>query len=184
MIGAVTPSCWQLETADTKKGVTRMLRKLALALAAGGAVASSPGHAASATGTATVNILKAVTLTKTADLDFGKIAPGASSTMARVNIDGTRVCSFGLTCIGKASAGAFDVTGSSGETVTVALDSTTVTLASGTSATMSVSLTLSAQQVTIVNGKGTVKVGGALTVGAQQPAGIYAGLFQVSVNYQ
>jgi len=140
------------------------------------AVASSQSYAASTTGTATVNILKATTLTKTADLDFGKIAPGTSSATARINFDDTRTC--------KASAGAFDVTGSTGETLSVTLANTDVTLTQASGEKMKVSLALNSAQVTLVNGKGQVKVGGTLSIGALQAGGVYSGLFELTVDYR
>jgi Mat/Ecp fimbriae major subunit len=161
-----------------------MQKKFAMAIAAIFAVASSQSYAASTTGTATVNILKATTLTKTADLDFGKIAPGTSSATARINFDDTRTCSSGLTCLGKASAGAFDVTGSTGETLSVTLANTDVTLTQASGEKMKVSLALNSAQVTLVNGKGQVKVGGTLSIGALQAGGVYSGLFELTVDYR
>ena len=48
-------------------------------LFAGAALSIEPAHAASATGDATVKILRAITVTKSSDLDFGKIVPSAAA---------------------------------------------------------------------------------------------------------
>ena len=161
-----------------------MRRFFALALAMGAAGFATAGHAASAQGSATVSILKAVTVSKTSDLNFGKVAAGSAAGTVGIAIDGTRTCGASLTCLGTGAAGAFDVVGTAGETVSVSLDSTSVVLTDSTQDTMTVTLASSAKQLTLAAGKASFKVGGTLAVAAQQPAGVYTGLFQVSVNYE
>ncbi|MBX9797100.1 DUF4402 domain-containing protein [Sphingomonas sp.] len=150
---------------------------------AGGALFAVPAQAQSATGDATVRILQAITVTKAADLNFGKVLPsGAASTVA-IAADGSRTCGAGLSCFGTTTAGAFNVTGSAGETVSVAIDNPTITLSNGAQS-MTVALTASTNSLQLVGGNGSFRVAGTLNVGANQAAGTYNGQYSVSVSYQ
>lgn len=161
------------------------------ALAAGGALltilvaGSEPAYAASATGGATVKILQAITVTKSSDLDFGKIVPSASASTVAIAEDSTRTCGAGLSCYGTTAAGAFDITGSAGESVTVAIDNPNITLSDGGSNSMAVALNTTTTGLTLSGaGAGSFKVAGTLNVGANQAAGVYSGQYSVSVSYQ
>lgn len=156
-------------------------RNVAATLVAAGMATS--GYAASATGTASVKILTAVTVTKTADLSFGKVVPGTAAATVAIAEAGTRTCGTGLSCSGTVTAAAFQVTGTTGETVTVAIDVPTVSLTSGTNS-MSVSLSTTTTSIVLAAGTNAFKVAGTLSVGASQAAGSYTGNFSVSVNYQ
>ncbi|MDQ4418995.1 DUF4402 domain-containing protein [Sphingobium sp. DEHP117] len=158
--------------------------KIAL-VAAVGVMAGFSGAANAAQGTAsaTATILSPITVTKTADLAFGKIIAGASSGTVTISAAGSLTCAAALTCSGTTAAAAFDVSGSSSEIVTITPDSS-VTLTSGANS-MSASLNASAATLTLNgSGAGSFTVGGVLTVGASQAAGSYSGNFNVTVNYQ
>ncbi|QHL90106.1 DUF4402 domain-containing protein [Sphingomonas changnyeongensis] len=164
---------------------TMILKALAFAgVAAAGTLTSAPAFAQSATGDATVTVLQALSVTKTADLNFGKITASNTASTVAVAQDGTRTCGTGLTCYGTTTAGAFNVLGSAGESVSVVLDNPTITLANGASDTMSVALTASASSLTLTGGAGSFRVAGVLNVGAFQAQGTYTGQYSVSVNYQ
>lgn len=160
-----------------------LLKALGAATLATAAFAASPSSAQSATGDASVQILQALTVTKTADLDFGKVLPSGSAATVAIAENGSRTCGTGLSCFGATSASAFNVTGSAGEVVSVSIDTPTITLSDGGSNSMSVALATSTSSLSLGRGAGSFNVGGTLSVGANQAAGRYAGQFTVSVNY-
>ncbi|MBB3981709.1 hypothetical protein GGR44_001356 [Sphingobium fontiphilum] len=145
---------------------------------------TAPAHATSATGDATVKILQAITVAKSSDLNFGKVLASSTASTVAIAESGTRTCGSGLSCYGTTTAGAFNVTGSTGETVSVAIDNPTITLSDGGANAMTVALNTSTSSMTLAGGTGSFKIAGTLNVGANQAAGTYAGQYSVSVNYQ
>lgn len=145
---------------------------------------ASPVHGAVTTGSATVKVLQAVTVTKGADLDFGKVVTGQSASTVRVAEDGSRSCGAGLTCIGPTSSALFNITGTANESVMVSIDQRRITLAASNTLTMTVDLTVPTDVIVLHAGKGSFRVGGTLNVGPNQAAGTYTGTFMVSVDYQ
>ena len=144
----------------------------------------SPATAATGNGDASVKILRDITVTKTADLNFGKVVPTASSATVAVEESGARTCSSGLGCYDTATSGAFHVIGANGEVVSVSLDSATTTLSDGASHSMTVNLNTSTSSLTLSGGAADFNVAGTLNVGASQADGTYTGQYSVSVNYQ
>lgn len=142
----------------------------------------STSYAATSSATASATVLSPVAVTKSSDLDFGKIISGASAATVTLTGTGGFNCGAGLTCTGTHNAAAFGITGSNNETVTVATDSA-VNLQSGSNS-MSATLAPSSSSLTLTGGVASFNVGGALSVAANQPAGAYAGSFNVTVNYQ
>ncbi len=162
--------------------------KIALmgAIAAAGMV-STGANAATASASAEVDILAAVTVTQTAGLDFGIIAAAAvPGTVTIAAADGATNCSAGLACAGAPQRGAFAVTGANGLTITVTVDGST-TLDDGAGPGAAMNLVLNASTATVVGAGATAvpfHVGGVLTVGAAQAAGAYTGTYNVSADYQ
>lgn len=148
------------------------------------ALLAAPSHGASTSGSASVKVLQAVTVAKGADLDFGKVIPGTAAATVRIAEDGTRTCGTGLTCIGTPTAALFNITGTTGETVGVTIAVARINLTSGSAPAMTVDLATTTPSVVMVAGKGSFKVSGLLTVGANQAAGAYTGTFTVNVDYQ
>ena len=142
------------------------------------AAVAVPAHAETAQGDATVKILQAITV-----LNFGNVVPSAAAATVAVGEDGTRTCGTGLNCYGTTTSGAFNVTGSAGETVSVGIDNPTIQLSNGTQS-MAVALSTSTRSLTLAGGAGSFRVAGTLSVGANQAAGTYTGQYNVSVNYQ
>jgi len=153
----------------------------AIALSAGAAQAAP----VSATATAKAKILKQLTLTRTADLDFGTVVAGSTASTVAVSTASARTCGTGLTCTGTVTAASFDIGGSNAAVVTVTGDNT-VSLANGSGGTMSATLTRSAATVTLINAAvgGSFQVGGTLSLAANQADGAYTGTFNVTVDYQ
>jgi Mat/Ecp fimbriae major subunit len=160
------------------------LKVLLTAATALSAITIAPAQAASGNGDATVQVLQAFTLAKTSDLGFGKLIPSAAAGTINIAEDGTRTCAASLTCFGTTSAGGFSISGSSGETVSVGLDSDTITLTNGASATISGKISTSSKALTLEAGQASFKIAGLLSVGANQAGGTYRGQYAVSVNYQ
>ena len=164
--------------------------RLALVGAAFSALSlGSAAHAAtSATATATAEVLSTLTVTADSALNFGQIAANTGGSVT-VNADGTTGFAGSLVSTGTRAPAGFTVTGTNGASVIVSLPTSDVTLTrvSGTE-TMSLggfnSNPGGAFQLSPATGSATFNVGGTLTVGSGQVAGVYNGTFAVSVEYQ
>ncbi len=143
--------------------------------------AATGAQAATATATAKAQILRQITVTKTADLDFGTIVTGAAASTVVISPAGARTCGAGLVCTNAATAAAFGIVGTTGSVVTLAAAGP-VSLVSGGN-NMSATLLTSAATRTLT-GTDSFTVGGTLSVGANQADGAYTGTFTVTVDYQ
>lgn len=164
---------------------------------------ASAAHAAPVTETAEARaeIVRALTLIKDTDLDFGKVAVAGAGTVV-VDPDGTvSTCSINLTCYGTTSGAKFDVTtGSIGKSLSVTLPSDVTLLRSGgTAGNAADELELSSYttnasgsgpySVTLVddgsgtNGIATFSVGGSLAFDGTEVEGLYTAQIQVAVDY-
>lgn len=143
---------------------------------------ATAANAATATGTARAKILRQVTVTNTADLQFGTIVTGAAASTVAIDSAGARTCGAGLVCSGTTTAGAFTIGGTTGQVVTISVPATT-SLTSGANS-MSTTLVASATTATMVANAGSFTVGGVLSVGANQADGDYTGTYVATVNYQ
>ncbi|MEP2495405.1 MAG: DUF4402 domain-containing protein, partial [Parasphingorhabdus sp.] len=120
---------------------------LASSVLAASVMGANAAQAATASADARANILQQVTVTSDgSDLDFGTIVTGATASSVVISSAGALTCGTGLVCSGTTSAAGFDVTGTTGEIVTVSSDAS-VTL-TGPSDTMTASLTPSASTIT------------------------------------
>lgn len=169
--------------------MTNRINKLALATTAifalGLGSTGASAQAASANAVAKARILKQLTITRIADLDFGTIVTGTVASTVAIDAAGTRTCGTGLTCTQTPSAAKFTVTGSNNQVLTVSAPAS-VTLSNGTNqmiAALSVPATLNLGNSG--NTGTSLTFGGTLNVGANQVDGIYASPeFAVTVNYQ
>lgn len=169
------------------------LRIAAVGMAVAAAALASSAQAATATADATATILSSLNVTNTAPLNFDTIAVNGAGTVV-VATNGNISCTVGaLVCPGfAASAATFHVTGDTNTAVTVTLPTAGSTLTYvgwtgvGAAPTMSVDTWTSdfPNGNTLVGGAADVNVGGTLHVAAAQPAGSYAGTFDVQVQYQ
>ncbi|TPG56490.1 DUF4402 domain-containing protein [Sphingomonas glacialis] len=149
----------------------------AVSMASG--VSAAPGAAR-----ASVQILRPVAVTKTADLMFGTVLPATSTATVAIRQDGVRTCGSPLRCYGTPSAGRFHVVGVSGQIVCISLATTRVTLTDGAAHTMTANLSLSTSSLALAGGSGDFGIAGVLSVKANQAEGAYAGQYVVSVDYQ
>lgn len=171
--------------------MNRALVATALTLASTAVFAA--GNTVTTAANAKVKIRKAITLTKTADLDFGGIVisgvgTGDTAVLSPANVlnapgtNGTIVGTFNTT-----SPAAFNVGGTKSATYAVTLPAAPITLAGPgggvtvgafTSTSGSGTNTLSAAA-----GTDTLSVGGTLTVPAATVDGDYTASFNVTVAY-
>jgi Mat/Ecp fimbriae major subunit len=162
---------------------TKFLKAAILAsTAAALGLGATSAQAATASATARAKILRQVTVTNTSDLQFGTIVTAATASTVAVSTAGARTCGAGLVCSGATTAAGFNITGTSGQVVTISVPAS-VTLTSGTN-NMSATLTSSAATATLASNAASFTVGGTLSVGASQADGDYAGTFTATVDYQ
>ncbi|MEL6542535.1 MAG: DUF4402 domain-containing protein [Pseudomonadota bacterium] len=174
--------------------MTKTIRFGAAGIAMAAAMSmSTVAHADTASADATAEILEALQLDLTeGSLDFGAIVVNGADTLT-LTAAGTMDCANKqVVCSGTTDNPLFTVQGTDGKDVsinlpTAAVDLTRVGGTVGTAAdTLSVdSFTSSAtgDEVTLSSGSATFTVGGTLSIGATQNAGVYEGSFDVSVDY-
>ncbi len=145
----------------------------------------------SATGTATVEVVKAFDIQHVNNkaLDFGKVFAKAG-TISIAAATGAVTDPNGIELTGFAPArDEFEITGPAGQTATVSLDAASVTLTGSGTATgetlTATGLALSETSVTPADPDVAVKVyvGGSLTVLASTKPGPYTGHYGVTISY-
>lgn len=171
-------------------------RRIALSsVVALGALGAANSFAADATTTSTATVIEPIAITKSADLVFGKFAPGAGGTVT-VATDGTRSASGPiLSSVGSSpTAAKFDVTGDNDATYSIAWSgvtelthtdlSTIMALAKISDLTAGGATTGEVSTGTLsASGAQSIYLGGELTVGGTQLAGDYSGNITVTVEY-
>jgi hypothetical protein len=154
---------------------------------------ASGNDAQAAEGTATATIGSPIGVSAVSDLAFGTIIP-ASATAGTVIINpdtGARSLTGGVTLVNSTYGPAlFAVIGPAKRPFHVDLPNNTITISSPAGGTMQVkNFTTSSDLNGSKNGKfdaagnASFKVGGTLTVAANQATGLYTGTFTVNVNY-
>ena len=174
-----------------------------------GFAATVSAQSANATANATARIVSAISIASSRNLDFGSISPGASG--GTVTVAATAASTRGLTganltaTAGAVTSAIFTVTGDGGATYSITRVPAVGTplVLTGPSTNMSALLVVSTTanagaettpgpgtSGTLTNTTGTdgtnvIYVGGTLTVGAAQGAGVYnnTGGISITVNY-
>ncbi len=173
-------------------------RRLQLALVSAFALGAAAigGSAAAAntdTATATTTVVTPIAVVKSADLAFGNIASGASAGTVKVDTNGTRSVTGGVTAAGgTATAAKFDVTGQSGLIYDITYSSGVTLTGPGTAMALTQISDLSGAggasslvaSGTLTGGAQSIYIGGTLAVGASQTAGAYTANITATVNYQ
>jgi len=161
------------------------------ALSALGAL--TPASAAPVSGTINFTVVAPLSITKTQDMNFGTLVPGATAGTVVLNASTGVVSPTGgvLTVSGVTSAAQFLLTSQSALYVVISYPAaTTLTNAGGT--TMAVNnitwtniaaLCLGNTCLPLGNSI-TAKFGGTLNVAANQSPGVYAGTYIVTANFQ
>ncbi len=154
------------------------------------AIASNSIAQSTATATSTATIITPISISKTADMNFGNLAvqSGTGGTVVLAPA-GTRTSTSGVTlpaAAGTVTAAAFTVTGSGSSTYAITLPASVVLTHSGGVQSMTASSFTSnpSSTGTLSSGTQNFSVGATLTVAAGQLAGVYtSGNFNVTVNY-
>jgi hypothetical protein len=151
----------------------------------------------SGTATATATILTPLTITNAGDMNFGTMASVAGGTV--VLTPGSTTSATGVTLMGGTIAAAhFTVGGEGTSVITIAIPTTTTTVAAPTGQLMTIDTWTSnpatvagAGTAPLVAGALTIDIGATLHVAAGQVSGVYttanaggSGPFTVTVNYQ
>lgn len=173
--------------------MTNFLRKAslgatlaALTLSATSAIAAAPPTTATGNpqATATVKILKPLTLASTQNLDLGTVAlgQGTFSTTVGVAADGTWTCdTTKVTCSSTHQVAKYHVTGTAARTVTV--NAGNVTLSNGT-ANLTLNVDAPATALLDSTGAADFDIGGSVALSDLTPDGVYTGNFAVTADYQ
>lgn len=131
---------------------------------------------------------KPVSITWVQDLDFGTLAgDGTFAGTATINpVSGAKTVSGGVYDFGGLhSPATFTVKGDKSATFTVTLPGSIILSSGGSTMTLN-NFTSNPSGFGVFgnNGQATLTVGATLQVGASQPAGVYSGVFTVTVDYQ
>lgn len=162
------------------------------ALAAAATLIAAPAFAAAPvtqSATAKAKILKALTLNKVGELNFGTVVIGSTAGTETVTIadDGSRTCGLAsgsqLVCSDPSSAIKFTVTGSNNQLVDIDVES--VTLDNGAGGTIPVNIVVPANVTLTSSGVpgNDFYVSGSIDVSAATPEGDYIDTFDVTVQY-
>ncbi|MDY7096876.1 MAG: DUF4402 domain-containing protein [Pseudomonadota bacterium] len=157
----------------------------------------SAAHAQdTASADATAEVLQALDLTLTSgSLDFGAIVVNGAETLTLTPAGVMDCTNKQVVCSGTTDNPLFTVTGTDGKDVTVNLPASSIDLTrvGGTTGAAADTLvvdnftssadTLTGAEVTLTGGSADFTVGGTLSIGATQNAGVYEGSFSVSVDY-
>jgi hypothetical protein len=151
------------------------------------------GTSVPGSGSATANVFRAISLSKTADLSFGKIIrPSTGSGTVTLSAAGVRtVTGTGAVAIASPAPtrAAFSVSGEGGQAVTVTIPAT-FTMTSGantltvtTASTGGGAQTLSSNLGNAGSNPTAINVGGSFPMTSATPTGAYTGTFTVTVQY-
>ncbi|MGH6786014.1 MAG: DUF4402 domain-containing protein [Novosphingobium sp.] len=174
--------------------MNKSIRIVAMTAVAAGALsfAGSANAAASASASANAEILSTITVVKDQDLDFGRIAVnGAGNLTVSADESSPAACPATLVCQGARVPAKFTISGTSGAGAGASVREASINLTSGANSMLldgfSVYFpsgnTLALPTPTSTYGEAGFNVGGTLHVGAAQAAGVYAGTFNVDVDY-
>jgi hypothetical protein len=158
------------------------------ALAAAATIVATPAVAQVAPGNgpaqARATIVKPLTLTRVAHLDFGSIVVWGDGTVS-MNQAGTLTCTAAtLVCAASGTPAEFTVTGSNNRVVQINASNSTITNGTDTlNFTVSAPATVTLPNSGVGNGI-NFKVGGSIGVFEATSPGLYAGDMTVTVQYQ
>ena len=150
-----------------------------------GAAFAQVGSSATATASAFAKVITPITITKTADLNFGTIISGPAGTVT-VSPAGLETAS-GASIVSpnpNVSAAQFNVTGEPSTAYSISLPSS-ITISNGAQTMTVDNFTTNPTPSGLLSGLGaqSLQVGARLSVLANQAVGSYSGTFSVTVAY-
>lgn len=166
-----------------KKRGGLLLTAAGLMWLAAGAVRGQASATASTVGNA--RVLAAIRLTKTSDLSFGDLVPGATAGTVRVSTAGARTATGGVTLAGgTVSRARFTAQGERNKSYTITVPATVTVSSGANSMTVGTFVLNPTSPNTFPNGGSrNLNIGATLNVSANQPAGTYSNVFNVTVAY-
>jgi Mat/Ecp fimbriae major subunit len=128
---------------------------------------------------------KALSITETAQMNFGTIGPTSSTGHVTLSPSGAVTGPFGYYLAGPANAGAFSVRGSNNCTVTISFTPGSLSGSSPSSSMTITNFTSNTGPTAVLTNGGrlTFSVGADLVVNSGQPGGTYNGTYGVTVVY-
>ncbi|RYE03830.1 MAG: DUF4402 domain-containing protein [Sphingomonadales bacterium] len=162
---------------------------------AAGTLIAAPAFAQTGTDTATgsTTIVRPVTITKDADLAFGKIVrpPSGTSAVSMTDASDTVSADNGGLAVGTGTSRAkFTINGEGAQVVTLTVPANFVMTRSGGAETLTVTLDPDLGATTTLSstlgtaGTKALNIGGSFSVLSTTVTGLYSGTFDVSVAYQ
>lgn len=159
------------------------MKKLSLLTIAAALLAGTAVHAETGTGTARANIVTALSVAGTTDLNFGNIVTQADAGTVTISTTGALTKTGNLVTFGAVSAGVITINGHPSQNVTVSIADTTLTGAGAAMDLDTYKLSPASPVPLDSNGTKAVSVGATLHVNAAQAVGAYTGTYQITVNY-
>lgn len=150
---------------------------------------TSSGFAqASATADASATIVTPISISKTADMNFGNVATNGAVGTVVLAPAGTRTSTGGVTLpatVGTVTAASFTVSGSGAYTYAITLPSSVVITSGSDNMTVNTFTSTPATTGALTSGTQVIKVGATLNLVASQAVGSYTSAtpFTVTVNY-
>ncbi len=153
-------------------------------LLAASRIASAQASVATRT-TGTARLIGGIQLTKTADLSFGDLVPGATAGTVRVATGGARTRTGGVTlAAGTVSQATLTVQGQRNKSYTITVPPSVTVTSGANSMTVGSIITAPTSPNTLPNsGTRALRVGATLNVLPNQPSGTYSSTFDVTVAY-
>jgi hypothetical protein len=143
-------------------------------------------NTATATANATARIISPISISKTADLNFGDVVASGAAGSVALSTAGVRTPAGGASLGSGAAvtAAAFTVSGQGSATYAITLPaSATVTSGANTMTVNGFTSNPSGTGALSAGGSQNLLVGATLNVGASQATGTYSGTFDVTVTY-
>lgn len=165
------------------------IANIAMLWAALAAALGTPASAAKINVQAKAKVTKPLVLKSIQNFDLGRIMLGTgtwSGATVRLSRSGVLTCAANVTCFGATRVAQYNVSGSNGQTVTIiAPDGTLVNQADASKTLKLVIDSPGTVQLTNSGNPGmNFPLGGAITINSTTAPGVYAGTFNVSVDYQ
>ena len=146
---------------------------------------AAPTSSSNGPATARARIVKPLTLTRTAHMDFGDSVVQDAG-VATLAMGGALSCTGGLTCAATGTPAAYLVTGTNNQVVTVTAPDVSLTNAANPGTPLTLDLNAPAS-ILLPNSGATgenFSVGGSIAVAATTRDGLYTGDLAVTVDYQ